>query len=568
MDEKIASYLLASLHQRIHMGQVGAISDQEKEALWFAVQKLHPAGSAVPPALEVFPISDGAPKYAGKSQPDDAKQQSLPEISLDLRSLTFTEPPAKDVLLCLDFGTAMSKAFAIANDGAKYDLELGTSAGGNGYTLPSSIFIADDNKVYFGTMAIEQSQEFNPAGRERLDSIKSWLSLREGANIDGYVLGDAYCPASAELTEGDLIRIFLAYLTDVAGISLMKRGLIGDAVENFRYVKRRFARPCGKNATQAEWVDTLMRRLLAEAQVLADTFTGRWDVGIPMVELKSAINKVKALGQRPDYLIDVGVAEPVAVAAGAVEKSENRRDAYMVVDAGAGTTDFGLFFVMRNAQLKNPTVFQIEESIKGLNQAGDKVDQLLQTFIRAQESFDSTSGLGRLIEADLRRGIRVLKELLFSTGKAEYVLADSSIGTVFEKDFVNFPNVKQFAKRLEDGFREALEAVDESYLDYLAIEGVTLQVILTGGSAKLPMIKALGEGYVNVKGRMIKRVRVDAAPEWMENESEEMIEFYPQLAVAIGGASDELPRTDFAPEKLGRVAGATYVSSNLALSGA
>jgi molecular chaperone HscA len=160
-----------------------------------------------------------------------------------------------------------------------------------------------------------------------------------------------------------------------------------------------------------------------------------------------------------------------------------------------------------------------------------------------------------------------LKELLFTTGKVEYVLADSSIGTVVEEDFIQHPNVMQFAKRLEDGFREALEAVDESYLDYLAIEGVTLQVILTGGSAKLPMMKALGEGYLTVKGRTIKRVCADATPEWMKDETQEMIESYLQLAVAIGGASDELPRTDFAPSKLGRVSGPTYVSSNLALSG-
>lgn len=571
MDEKVASYLLASLHQRVSLGQIGTVSDQEKDALAFAIQLL---GAGQTPYTSVVvsaaPTTDNiAARQVGTATNVVSLNipPPLPTVALVADSLNVGVPSMPDLLLCLDFGTAMSKAFASAKDGSKYDLELGRAAGSTGYTLPSSVFVGDDARMYFGFEAIEQSQDFNTSGRERLDSIKSWLSFREDTNIDGKILGKNFNPTLLDLTEGDLIRIFLAYLTDIAGMSLTSRNIPGTAGVNLRLVKRRFARPCGKNSNQASWVDTLMKRLLAEAQLLADTFSGRWAGGIPVMEIKAALNSVKELGQRPDYLIDVGIAEPVAVAAGAVAKSENRRDAFMVVDAGAGTTDFGLFFVMRNAELENPTVFQISESIKGLNQAGDKVDQLLQAFIRSKENFDPNTASGRLVEADLRRRIRVLKELLFTSGRVDYVLEDSSVGTVLRADFDVAPNVEQFGNRLEAGFREALEGVDESYLDYLATTGVTLQVILTGGSARLPMIQALGRGHISVKGRDIKREFVDAAPEWMEDESKEMVSFYPQLAVAIGGASNELPRTDFAPDVLLRVAAPTYVATNLALSG-
>lgn len=571
MDKKIASYLLASLVQRINRDQVGSVSDQEKEALAFALQMLSdgvaPVGIASVPLLSpAAPTSEQTPQINGiELEPRKAAPPPLPDVTLMLEAVKSAEPSDKGVLLCLDFGTAMSKAFASTTDGKHLDLELGKAAGKQGYTLPSSVFIDDDGKAYFGFEAIERSGNLKEAGRERLDSIKSWLSLREEGSLDGEMLSEAYNPTPFKLSEGDMIRIYLAFLTDMAGISLSEWTVDGKVVG--RYVLRRFARPCGKSQRQAAWVDGLMKRLLAEAQVLADTFHRQWSGGISVGQIKAAIDALKALNQRPDHLIGEGVPEPVAVAAGAVETSENRIDAYMVVDAGAGTTDFGLFFVMRNKSLDEPKVFQIPASIKGLNQAGDKVDQLLQAFIRAKESFDPTSTLGRLVEADLRRRIRVQKEILFTTGKLDYILADSTVGSVTLDEFLKAPSVQQFTKRLEDGFRESLESVDESYLNYLAMDPVRLQVILSGGSSKLTMISALASGYIEVNGKKIRRAAVDAAPEWMADESDEMRTVYPQLAVAIGGAFDELPSSEFGPAELVRQTRPTYVSSNLSVSG-
>lgn len=572
MDKKIASYLLASLVQRINRDQLGSVSDQEKEALGFALEVL--GEGQVPPGIAKIPIPAPAvapltPNVAIEAPaaraPARVTPPPLPKVTLVLKSLKRKAPTDASVLLCLDFGTAMSKAFASTDDGEHLDLELGKAAGKQGYTLPSSVFIGDDGKAYFGFEAVDKSGNIKEAGRERLDSIKSWLSLREEGDLDGEMLSDAYNPTGFELSEGDLIRIYLAYLTDMAGISLADWQVDEKGVD--RYVLRRFARPCGKSPRQAAWVDELMKRLLAEAQVLADTFHGQWAGGLSVGQMKAAIEEVKRLPQRPDYLIDEGVPEPVAVAAGAVSTSENRIDAYMVVDAGAGTTDFGLFFVIRNKSLNEPKVFQVTASIKGLNQAGDKVDQLLQASIRAKESFDPTSTSGKLVEADLRRRIRVLKEILFTTGKLDYVLADSTMGTVTRNEFLKTPSMLQFTKRLEDGFRESLQAVDKSYLDYLAMDPVRLQVILTGGSSRLTMMADLAGGYIEVNGKKIRRASIHSEPEWMADESDEMRAVYPQLAVAIGGAFSELPSAEFGPEEFVRVTRPTYVASNLRITG-
>ncbi|WP_322010687.1 hypothetical protein [Paraburkholderia sp. J12] len=423
MDKKIAGYLLASLLDRAKNQQVGTISGPERDALALAVHYL--TGEVT--------INEEAPAAERPAAPLEHPAPPAPTVELVLDSLKQDMSSERDVLLCLDFGTAMSKAFATSGRGDHLDLELGMAAGREGYTLPSSVFIDDDGQTYFGFEAIDKSVNAQETGRERLDSIKSWLSLRDDGNLDAELLHKTYNPTDVRLTEGDLLRAYLAFLTDMTGICLVARDAEGKPAA--RYARRRFARPCGKDQQQAQWVDSLMKGLLAEAQVLADTFSGQWGGGIPVARLKATIDELKRLGERPDHLVAEGVPEPVAVAATPIEVSENRIDAYMVVDAGAGTTDFGLFFALRNQSVNEPKVFQVAASVRGLNYAGDKIDQLLQKFIMDRGSIDSTTLQGRIVALDLRRRIRVLKEVLFRTGKLEYRLSDSTSGTITQEEF-------------------------------------------------------------------------------------------------------------------------------------
>jgi molecular chaperone HscA len=588
LDKNTAVILISSLLERIERDPtIGTVSSLERKALQIALAALQGEGHSVTrEAIEqAGPISflqggNGAAVSAATSLPPspesvdaDAKHTStlsapaMPTVALDLESIERDEVTDPDVLLCLDFGTAMSKAFATVFPDKHLDLELGIEAGRRGYTLPSSVFIADDGKAYFGFEAIEQSQDLIDSGRERLDSIKSWLSLRREGNLDGEacMLNPAMNPTAYRLTEGDLIRIYLAYLTDIAESSLANQFVVYEP----RYAKRRFARPCWPDPEQTKWADGLMRRMLAEAQILADTFRRRWGGGIPVGELKSAVEQVKALDKWPEYLIDDGVPEPVAVAAGALADSENARDAFMVVDAGAGTTDFGLFIATHRPDQDDFRVFQVPASIQGLMQAGDKVDGLLRGFIAQRERIDLTDIHGRMILADLSRRIRGLKETLFKTGKLEYVLADGTVGEVALDEFLADEKVQRFAQAVEVGFKKSLEAVDESWLRWLAMDGVRLNVFLTGGSSALPMMQALAKGPVDVKGYRILRQAVDPRPDWMADMPVELETVYPQLAVAIGGAAETMPETRTAPPVFGGGGPRrhSYVASNLRITG-
>lgn len=568
MNNKIAAMLLSSLMERVARDEsIGIMTSLERKALHLAIQSLV-EGSDLPlqPVAAQPPLIDTPPAVDDPSTPP-----ALPNVKLVLDALNLEQPSDPDVLMCLDFGTAMSKAFAAVAPDEYLELELGAAAGRKGYTLPSSVFIGDDGKAYFGFEAIDLSQDLVNSGRERLDSIKGWLSLRREGNLDGdaFLLQPALNPiTTCKLTQGDLIRIYLAYLTDMAAIALgahqVNEKMIG------RYVKRRFARPCWPDAAQAQWADKLMRSMLAEAQILADTFSGRWAGGIDVAELKAAVEQIKLLGKRPDYLIDVGVPEPVAVAAGAIADSENLRDGFMVVDVGAGTTDFGLFVSTRMPTKEGDAqrVFQIPASIHGLMQAGDKVDGMLRAFIAHKEKVDTSDSSGRMIMADLGRRIRGLKEVLFKTEKLEYALADGTVGHVALNEFLADETVKRFGLAIDVGFKRALEAVDETYLRWLAMEGVRLHVVLTGGSSELPMMKALGEGMIEVRGFRILRKQVDPKPEWMDGVSGELSAVYRQLAVAIGGVAETLPETLTAPPVFGGGSvHASYIAGRLQLSG-
>lgn len=573
MDKKFASSLLLNLIQRIDLGQIAGFTALERDALSFAqkalvegdpVAVLSSASPASEPPIATAQAPQAAPAAASPPPPP------LPEVALNLAAIQRDTPTDPDVLLCLDFGTAMSKAFAFVQPAGYIDLGLGRAAGGQGYPVPSSVFIGADGKAYFGFEAIAQSDGLAVNGRERLDSIKSWLSLGTGGDLDGEArtLKPSQNPTGIRLTHGDAIRLYLAYLTDLAAVCLGNNQGDPTRKKADRYALRRFARPCWPDQRRADWADEQMKRYLAEAQVLADTFSGQWAGGIPVAKLKAAIEKIKQQAARPSYLIDVGVPEPVAVAAGAVASSENFRDFYLVVDAGAGTTDFGFFF-SGHAQSGQAKVFQVSSSIHGLmHHAGNRVDELLLNFIRRKHVIERTSPEAESIERGMREQGRAWKELLFRDRRVDYLLVTGDGGTVDLKDFLADDSVQEFGNALEAGLRKSLEALDDSYLDQLTRDPVQLNVVVTGGSAPLPMVKSLADGVIEVRGFKIMRRLVQAMPDWMSNKPREFVDAYLQLAVAIGGAADELPESTMGPDQFPGSRGPTqYVAGKLQVSG-
>jgi hypothetical protein len=548
MNNTSVQLLLENLLDRIELDAVsgkwrlGTISSKEKLAIELALKAVSGAAESATVSIaqsESDSATETTPVPETKAiAPETQAPEPPPQVALNIRSLEITEPENPEITLCLDFGTAMSKAFAMKGD-TPIELALGKRAGARGYPVDSSLFISDDGILFFGPQAVSKGAQTAEAGRVRFDSPKARLSMGGQGDIDRMKVGLDINPTNISISEGEMITLYLGYLTDLAVSELEEQGAS-------RYVIRRFARPCWDDARNV-WAEKLLRKMLAQAQILADTFHGRWQDGIPLAEAKAALDGLKELASVPEYLLDHGVPEPVAAAASLMVRDEAQREVFLVIDVGAGTTDFGLFLLQHNPNKDICRVHSIPGTIQYLPQAGDLIDGLLKRFILDQAGIDPNDHqYGRHVAIDLQGLIRQHKETLFRDGILEVALANHTKAVVMLDDFLTSNNVKNFCKQLGDKTAAVLASVDtlpgvwrQLVLDVMDDRG--LNVVLTGGGASLPMIKDLANGVLSVLGRNVMRKPSQQVPEWIEEGYPQFSSQYAQLAVAIGGASPDLP---------------------------
>ena len=65
--------------------------------------------------------------------------------------------------------------------------------------------------------------------------------------------------------------------------------------------------------------------------------------------------------------------------------------------------------------------------------------------------------------------------------------------------------------------------------------------VATGGGARLPIIKRIAEEGVEYEGNRVAFIWRDPAPEGMAEVYPDLVDPYPQIAVAVGGALPSLP---------------------------
>lgn len=346
-----ARLLIENLLERVELDsstgkfRLGTISNKEKLALETLLKEGSSGAttSSTPVASVPLPsvdVSRSNPLHSAPAAPEESPNPRV-TVNLNLSSLERTKAEDPQLTVCLDFGTAMSKAFAIQGESKPIELALGKRAGSNGYPVESSLFISDEGTLHFGPQAVELGTAVATLGRARFDSPKARLSMGQQVDIHRAPIGKEVNPISnTPMTEGELITLYLGYLTDLATSELEAQGYS-------RYCARRFARPCWSE-DRNKWAEPLLRRMLAEAQILADTFHHQWHDGIPLRKAKEAMDKVRQLPTLPDYLLGDGVPEPVAAAASLMLTEDAQRELFLVVDVGAGTTDFGLFMLQHN----------------------------------------------------------------------------------------------------------------------------------------------------------------------------------------------------------------------------
>ena len=555
MNKTIALYLLNNLLDRVEFGPNGKLKNNnltqmEIDALRFVLNSEvgidddpTPTGDDETGGDDETDGDDETGGDCGTGGNDGTSDEDKPDVAsiLNLDSLKpeneFDEQNSK-VTLCMDFGTAMSKAFAM-RDGLPVELALGARAGSatGGYLVDSSLFITNEGLIFFGPQAVKKSMHAEVENRARADSLKARLSMGSMANISEIRVDKRVNPTQIPFTEGDLITLYLSYLTDLVSSELESQNCS-------RYTVRRFARPCWDEERNA-WAEPQMKKMLAISQILADTFHGRWQDGLSVDVAKKALIDVNKTVRIPEYLIARSIEEPVAAAAAlVVDPDEAQREIVIVVDVGAGTTDFGVFLLQNNPNKEVLKTRLIDKTVTYLPQAGNRVDDLLKFFVLKEGNIDHQAEEGNQALQSLSGVIRTYKETLFREGIVEIGVNGINI-LVDKEEFINSRGVGEFTRLLKDKFVAVLSSLGGGYIDFLAKYG--LNVVLTGGGAEMPMLSSLAAGVIEVNGKKIMRKASPMVPEWIEEKYPQFASQYLQLAVSIGGAARVLPDAAKAP---------------------
>jgi molecular chaperone HscA len=570
MDEKIAQALLQSLLARLDVDArrenpqfESVISGLERQALRSILKlsggepKPVEVRAIPPPRAPEVPVEEVEEPHACVETVEESSPVEKPEpvlltpgppaagFTLDETDLSTGEPALPGHVLCLDFGTAKSKAMAATvgdegQDPQLLDIGLGRrddDIDRSAYTVTSSVWISDEGLVFVGSEALYQSigSYYGGSRRRRLDSLKQQLTLvGSQQNLAMRRLEPEANPTNVDLTYEDIVTFFLGYVTDLA-----LSDLTGGPVRN---VKRRFTIPAWQ-PSQRSWAASALARYVARAQLLADTFRGHWKNGIPADQVKAMARAAARHDNELKYLLDgsewtrsfpIGLLEPLAAGSGRVWADKAVQNLVLLVDVGAGTTDFSLFWVAQNPATGTRRAIPISPGGDAVRMAGDMIDGVLLDNLLSRVQGGVTSSMRSNIEIDLRlRGLRRLKEQMFSNGRLELSLINDQAVAIELEEFLRDDRVKAVGQEIEKAVSQFLASVDVTW------RGATddALIVLTGGSARLPMIQAMQDRPWKIAGRPTVFKPTREVPEFIASTFDtDFQREYPQLAVAIGGA--------------------------------
>lgn len=496
---------------------------------------------------------------------------------LVLREENERGPDESDRRLCIDFGTAMSKAWATgATSADQLPLVLGIQAGiGEELPLPSSVYISSEGKLFFGAAADIQHRQDTDPGRARFDNLKRMLSDAEiGQDLYSVALGPGIDPTNSGLTKGDLLVLYLGWLTDMALMAEAEaRGQpVDDISSPSRLVRRRFAIPCFEDVSsdtfgreRAEWARKELGLAMVRAQIVADTLHGRW-ADLDTSTAKSVVRRVRALptSRLPSVLTEItSIREPIAAGGSLFDEDLEQltsgnflRQYCLVIDAGAGTTDFALFLAHRKKD-DDPLAYSlIASSVRMSRIAGNEIDDILRPIILRACGINPETGSPRgeeefgYIKQQLSSRIRELKQQLFGAvdGTLKVDLPSNASGSVTIQDLLDDPRYQSDGVKLDAIVQEILETVftPESVEEQAKRrDPQIIHVLLTGGSSHLGIIKSIANKKYFVHEAEFRLRQVQNTPSWIgrldPRLSDLIARMYPQAAVAIGGSLADVP---------------------------
>jgi molecular chaperone DnaK (HSP70) len=316
-----------------------------------------------------------------------------------------------------------------------------------------------------------------------------------------------------------------------------------------------------------------MESALLRAQIVADTIGQNWN------ELNATDAKAVLRAARETNFPELGlfckqhsIREPVAAGATRFRDYLEDQDAQqsrvrrlmLVIDSGAGTTDFALFQSLYDAD-KDRTLFALISKAVGMSRvAGNRFDTVLRPLILKACKIHPENGSPwddnefAIIKADLSSQIRSLKQQLFISGSVSISLRPGASGLFTLKELENEIRYQELGQNLIEQrnavlrkafTEEGIEAIKS--INSRVGRAVPIYVLLSGGSSQVPPVKALASGRLGIDGASFEFVEIAEMPRWIRELPRELAEFigreFLQCAVALGGSASNLPseQSDF-----------------------
>lgn len=472
---------------------------------------------------------------------DEAGEDSQLNADFELNLDCLSKACDEDKILCVDFGTAFSKAALWDQwDVDPIPLPVGQGISADPLLIDSLVYIGA-KKLFFGPSAMQKYLADGNDDRSLFTSPKEILNLdyetietdRPSLSVDPHKM----------FKKKELLVLFLGFLT-----ALTTRELI--AIGITQPIKRRFAAPGWDDAQDAvggETFDKLvpkMRRFLAEAQILADSFEiSAWTDGVEIDQAKSAIGQLNQISD--DELlgapfIERPVLEVTAAASSVKEKLLNKRPQVVLVDIGAGTTDIGIFKYVGSED--EPKFAAYKNGMGALRIAGNRLDDAFKRLVRQRLQLGDDSTAKPRLERELVQNIHRYKQELFSNGAVVVSVTGLPDVKIKQAEFVETPEVSNYQNKFRDKIVKLLNVADGA--GGASFTGATSEnvVVFTGGGGGLPFLHEVFDRGLDLETGNAVFEEIEPRPGWLDNKTEAVQLIFPQIAVAVGGASPDLPK--------------------------
>jgi molecular chaperone DnaK len=428
--------------------------------------------------------------------------------------------------LCIDFGTAYSKAAAAPSQswthfepGLVRPLMLSGEGAANAFLLESAVFV-DEDRILFGPAAVARANALTDSKRTALRSFKTLLGV---SDLDRAL--NTSVPASIDphrlFSMGDLILLYLAYLN----AAIERAVALDPTLANIGKFERRYAAPAWRTGDSAG-LHSVILRLFGQAETLQDGLAQALLSldGIAIEQARTALAEARASTR----LANMGlIFEATAAGAYTSVGLDVEAPALIVLDMGAGTTDIAVLARV------GARVEELADARVTLKQAGDYIDRVLADLaVRANPKLKTVAEQGRVWRTAMS-AMHNLKESLFVEGRAGF-RHDGRVTQLTMRTLEKDRDFRAFKAALERTYGRGLEVAR----DYAVLHGgQEIHAVAVGGGAAAPFIQQI----IRSKPRRAGKLRVTprpATPDWAHAPEfgGNLAPVFPQLAIAIGGA--------------------------------